>query len=104
MGKVVAGAAVICAATVCAATVLVIRHRMRCSARWAKAMEILNGFEERCGTPIDKLTQVADAMTLEMNAGLAYEGGSKLKMLISYVDNLPTGYVLIFLYCFVWLA
>ncbi|KAI3775091.1 hypothetical protein L1987_49659 [Smallanthus sonchifolius] len=30
-------------------------------------------------------------MTVEMHAGLASEGGSKLKMLISYVDNLPTG-------------
>ncbi|KAI3670504.1 hypothetical protein L1987_87840 [Smallanthus sonchifolius] len=32
---------------------------------------------------------VADAMTVEMHAGLASEGGSKLKMLITYVDNLP---------------
>ncbi|KAG9151008.1 hypothetical protein Leryth_003122 [Lithospermum erythrorhizon] len=28
-----------------------------------------------------------------MHAGLASENGSKLKMLISYVDNLPTGSV-----------
>ncbi|XP_010249484.1 PREDICTED: hexokinase-1 [Nelumbo nucifera] len=91
MGKVVVGAAVICAATVCAAAALIVRHRMRCSGRWARAMAILREFEEKCATPIGKLRQVADAMTVEMHAGLASEGGSKLKMLISYVDNLPTG-------------
>ncbi|XP_031275712.1 hexokinase-1-like isoform X1 [Pistacia vera] len=91
MGKVAVGATVICAAAVCAAAVLVVRHRMKCSGRWAKAMAILKDMEEKCGTPIGKLRQVADAMTVEMHAGLASEGGSKLKMLISYVDNLPTG-------------
>ena len=91
MGKVAVGAAVICAATVCAAAVLVVRYRMRRSARWARALEIVADLEERCGTPPAKLRQVADAMTVEMHAGLASEGGSKLKMLISYVDNLPTG-------------
>ncbi|KAK9102292.1 hypothetical protein Sjap_019546 [Stephania japonica] len=91
MGKVAVGAAVICAATVCAAAALIVRHRMRSSGRWARAMAILREFEEKCGTPIGKLRQVADAMTVEMHAGLASEGGSKLKMLISYVDNLPTG-------------
>ncbi|KAF4398087.1 hypothetical protein G4B88_022289 [Cannabis sativa] len=91
MGKVAVGAAVICAATVCAAAALVVRHRMRSSAKWARAMAIIKDFEERCGTPLARLKQVADAMTVEMHAGLASEGGSKLKMLISYVDNLPTG-------------
>uniref|UniRef100_A0A5B7AG93 Phosphotransferase n=1 Tax=Davidia involucrata TaxID=16924 RepID=A0A5B7AG93_DAVIN len=91
MGKVAVGAAVICAATVCAAAALIVRHRMRSSGRWARAMAILKEFEEKCGTPAAKLKQVADAMTVEMRAGLASEGGSKLKMLISYVDNLPTG-------------
>ncbi|VVA10462.1 PREDICTED: hexokinase-1 [Prunus dulcis] len=91
MGKVAVGAAVVCAAAVCAAAALVVRHRMKCSGRWARAMAILREFEDKCGTPIGKLRQVADAMTVEMHAGLASEGGSKLKMLISYVDNLPTG-------------
>lgn len=53
-------------------------------------MSIVKEFEEKCGTPQAKLKQIADAMTVEMHAGLASEGGSKLKMLISYVDNLPT--------------
>ena len=86
-------AAVVCAAAVSAGAVLVVRHRMRNSGKWAKVMDILREFEDRCGTPIAKLRQVADAMTVEMHAGLASDGGSKLKMLISYVDNLPTGYV-----------
>lgn len=100
MGKVAVGAAVICAATVCAAAALVVRHRMRSSGRWATAMTIIKEFEEKCATPIGKLKQVADAMTVEMHAGLASEGGSKLKMLISYVDNLPTGYFKHLLYLF----
>ncbi|KAJ4951483.1 hypothetical protein NE237_028315 [Protea cynaroides] len=91
MGKLAVGATVICAATVCAAAALIIRHRMRSSGRWARAMAILKEVDEKSATPISKLRQVADAMTVEMHAGLASEGGSKLKMIISYVDNLPTG-------------
>ncbi|KAI3971262.1 hypothetical protein MKW92_007387 [Papaver armeniacum] len=91
MGKVTVGVTIVCAAAVCAAATLIVRHRMKSSGRWAKAMSIFKEFEEKCATPIGKLRQVADAMTVEMHAGLASEGGSKLKMLISYVDNLPTG-------------
>ncbi|KAA3477088.1 hexokinase-1-like [Gossypium australe] len=91
MGKVAVGAAVVCAAAVCAAAALVVRHRIKSSGKWARALSILTELEEKCGTPSSKLKQVADAMTVEMHAGLASEGGSKLKMIISYVDNLPTG-------------
>ncbi|KAI3716340.1 hypothetical protein L6452_23610 [Arctium lappa] len=91
MGKVAVGVAVIGAATVCAAAALVVRHRMRISSRWSKVAEMIKELEEKCATPNAKLKQIADAMTVEMHAGLASEGGSKLKMLISYVDNLPTG-------------
>ncbi|XP_004302852.1 PREDICTED: hexokinase-1-like [Fragaria vesca subsp. vesca] len=90
MGKkavmIVCGAAVV---TVAAA--VLVRQRMRCCGEWSKATAIVKELEEKCGTPIAKLRQVADAMTVEMHAGLASEGGSKLKMIISYVDNLPTG-------------
>lgn len=34
---------------------------------------------------------MVDAMAVEMHAGLASEGGSKLKMLLTFVDNLPNG-------------
>ncbi|XP_027358112.1 hexokinase-1-like [Abrus precatorius] len=89
MGKVaVAG---VCAAGVCAAAALVVRHHMRRSGKWGRAVEIVKEFGEECGTPIAKLKQVADAMAVEMHAGLASEGASKLKMLITYVDNLPSG-------------
>nr|XP_043623497.1 hexokinase-2 [Erigeron canadensis] len=91
MGKVTVAAAVVCAAAVSAAAVLVVRQRMKNSGKWAKTIDILKEFEDKCETPIGKLRQVADAMTVEMHAGLASDGGSKLKMLISYVDNLPTG-------------
>lgn len=93
MGKVAVGVAVVCAAAVCAAAALAVRHRMISSSKWARARAILREFEEKCGTPIGKLRLVADAIDVEMHAGLASEGGSKLKMLISYVDNLPTGFV-----------
>ncbi|KAJ0667750.1 putative hexokinase [Helianthus annuus] len=92
MGKVAVAATVVCAAAVTTAAVVVVRHRMKNSGTWAKAVEILKENEDKCGTPVSKLRQVADAMTVEMHARLASDGGSKLKMLISYVDNLPTGY------------
>jgi hexokinase len=63
------------------------------SRKWARGLAIVKEFEEKCGTPIGKLRQLADAMDVEMHAGLASEGGSKLSMLISFVDNLPTGFV-----------
>nr|XP_043636182.1 hexokinase-1-like [Erigeron canadensis] len=93
MGKVTVGVAVVGAAAVCAAAALVVRHRVKscCPNKCVRASDILKELEEKCATPVSKLKQVADAMTVEMHAGLASEGGSKLKMLISYVDNLPTG-------------
>ncbi|XWS16283.1 hypothetical protein CRYUN_Cryun34aG0072000 [Craigia yunnanensis] len=87
--KVAVGVAVVCGVAV--AAVVVVHWKMKKSGRLVNAMKIVKEFEEKCGTPIWKLRQVADAMTVEMHAGLASEGGSKLKMLISYVDNLPTG-------------
>ncbi|XP_064970018.1 hexokinase-1-like isoform X1 [Musa acuminata AAA Group] len=91
MGKVAVTTAVVGAAMACAVAALVVRHRMRSSGRCARAAALLKELEERCATPLGKLRQVADAMMVEMHAGLASEGGSKLKMLISYVDKLPTG-------------
>ncbi|KAK8551259.1 hypothetical protein V6N12_039907 [Hibiscus sabdariffa] len=82
MGKVSVGvtAAYGVAVAAAAAAALVIHRKMKKPGRWVKAMEILKEFEEKCGTPILKLRQVADAMIVEMHAGLASEGGSKLKM------------------------
>ncbi|WOL11095.1 hexokinase-2 [Canna indica] len=91
MGKAEVTTAVVCAATACAVAALVVRHRMRSSGRWARVAAVIKELEDQCATPIAKLRHVADAMAVEMHAGLASDGGSKLKMLISYVDNLPTG-------------
>lgn len=46
---------------------------------------------ENCATPASLLRDVAAAMADEMCAGLEKEGGSRVKMLLSYVDKLPTG-------------
>ncbi|KAI3849982.1 hypothetical protein MKX03_035961 [Papaver bracteatum] len=78
------------AAEACVAAMLIETRRMKSSERWTKATSILKEFEKQCATPIEKLRQVSDAMAAEMHAGLASEGGTKLKMLNSYVDNLPT--------------
>ncbi|XP_042464430.1 hexokinase-2-like [Zingiber officinale] len=98
MGKVAFATAVTCAAAACAVTALVVRQRMQSSVRWARIDTVtarvdvvMRELEERCATTVGKLRQLADAMAVEMHAGLAAEGASKLKMLISYVDNLPTG-------------
>ncbi|KAM0938205.1 putative hexokinase [Dioscorea sansibarensis] len=91
MGKVAVGVAVVGAVAAVAVATVVVRRRMRSSGKWARAAEIIRELEEQCTTPLGRLRQVADAMAVEMHAGLASDGGSKLKMLISYVDNLPTG-------------
>ncbi|CAL1400363.1 unnamed protein product [Linum trigynum] len=85
---------VVCVAAVAGAVAagVVLRKKMNKDGKWGRAMEIVKELEEKCGTPTAKLKQVADAMVVEMHAGLASQGGSKLKMLISYVDNLPTGH------------
>ncbi|KAD4585191.1 hypothetical protein R6Q59_036118 [Mikania micrantha] len=91
MRKVTVGLAVIGGAAVCAATMLVVRRYMQSSNQRVKSSYILKELEEKCATPSSKLRLIADAMSVEMHAGLASEGGSKLKMIISFVDNLPTG-------------
>lgn len=91
MGKLAATTTILCAAAATAAAVLIIRHRMKSSGKYAKTAAILDELAKNMETPVAKLRQVADAMSVEMHAGLASEGGSKLKMLISFVDNLPTG-------------
>uniref|UniRef100_A0A7N0TU97 Phosphotransferase n=2 Tax=Kalanchoe fedtschenkoi TaxID=63787 RepID=A0A7N0TU97_KALFE len=90
------GAALACAATACAAAALVVHSRMgssfsSSSGHLEKVKEMLKELEDMFATPTHNLVLVAEAMAAEMHAGLASDGGSKLKMLISYVDNLPTG-------------
>ncbi|PAN17609.1 hypothetical protein PAHAL_3G143300 [Panicum hallii] len=57
----------------------------------APAERVVAELREACAAPAARLNEVAAAMEAEMRAGLREEGGSKIKMIISYVDNLPTG-------------
>jgi hypothetical protein len=53
-------------------------------SRRRRAVALLREFEEGCATPPARLRQVVDAMVVEMHAGLASDGGSKLKMLLLF--------------------
>ncbi|XP_051223351.1 hexokinase-8 [Lolium perenne] len=55
------------------------------------AEQVVADLRERCATPVSLLRDVAVEMADEMRAGLEKEGGSRVKMLLSYVDKLPTG-------------
>ena len=57
------------------------------------AEQVVADLRERCATPASLLCDVASEMADEMRAGLEKEGGSRVKMLLSYVDKLPTGLV-----------
>ncbi|XP_054798881.1 hexokinase-3-like [Prosopis cineraria] len=91
MGRVVLGVAVTVAVTACAVAAVVVGRRVRSRRKWRKVVGVLRELEEGCDTTVARLKQVVDAMAVEMHAGLASEGGSKLKMLLTYVDNLPNG-------------
>ncbi|KAI7991498.1 Oligopeptide transporter 4 [Camellia lanceoleosa] len=91
MGKVGLGLAVGCAVATCAIAAVMVGRRVRRQRRWRRAVAVLEEFEEACSTSVGRLRQVVDAMAVEMHAGLASEGGSKLKMLLTYVDKLPNG-------------
>jgi hexokinase len=84
-------AALAAAAVVAAAATIAVRQRLREAKRWARAAAVLLDLQERCAAPAARLQQVSAAMEVEMRAGLASEGGSKLKMLVTYVDSLPSG-------------
>ncbi|XP_050221829.1 hexokinase-3 [Mercurialis annua] len=91
MGKVVVGVAVGVAVAACAVAGVVVGRRVRSRRKWRRVVGVLSELEESCETTIGRLRQVVDAMAVEMHAGLASEGGSKLKMLLTFVDHLPTG-------------
>ncbi|BBN14847.1 hexokinase [Marchantia polymorpha subsp. ruderalis] len=91
MGKTVAGLAVAVAAVACAGAVVVVSRRIRERGQRAKCLAILEEFRTACATPVSRLRQIVDALVVEMHAGLASDGGSRLKMLPSFVDVLPNG-------------
>ncbi|XP_007015149.2 PREDICTED: hexokinase-3 [Theobroma cacao] len=91
MGKVALGVALGVAVTTCAVAAVVVGRRVRSRRKWKRVVGVLKELEESCETTVGRLRQVVDAMAVEMHAGLASEGGSKLKMLLTFVDNLPSG-------------
>lgn len=99
-GAVVGTAVAVCAAAAAAAAgmgvaVVVSRRRRRQreedEERKRKAAAVIEEVEQRFSTPTALLRGIADAMVVEMERGLRAESHAPLKMLISYVDNLPTG-------------
>jgi len=91
--KVMAGVYVACAAAACTAAAVIVTQRFKARSQKQTARKILVEFQEACETPMARLRQVVDAMAVEMHAGLVSEGGSKLKMLPTYIDRLPDGYL-----------
>ncbi|CAI9116926.1 OLC1v1018219C1 [Oldenlandia corymbosa var. corymbosa] len=70
------------------------RHRVIMavqSSSVVSAAPILTKLKKDCATPLPVLRHVADAMAADMRAGLVADGVSDLKMILSYVDTLPTG-------------
>ncbi|RAL43118.1 unnamed protein product [Cuscuta campestris] len=91
MGRLLVGLAAGFASVACCTAAVMVGRRVRRWMKWRKVLQLLEELEEGCATPVGRLRQVVDAMAVEMHAGLASEGGSKLKMLLTHVDNLPNG-------------
>ncbi|XP_011080376.1 hexokinase-3 isoform X2 [Sesamum indicum] len=91
MGKVGVALAAGCAAAACVVAAVMVGRSVRRRRGWRRVVRVLEELEEGCATTVGRLRQVVDAMAVEMHAGLASEGGSKLKMLLTYVHDLPTG-------------
>ncbi|XP_024026579.1 hexokinase-2, chloroplastic isoform X2 [Morus notabilis] len=67
------------------------RVRMAVRSGAVSVAPILTNLQKDCATSLPVLSHVADAMAADMRAGLAADGGSNLKMILSYVDSLPSG-------------
>lgn len=65
-----------------------------------KLEELVKKIEEEFWVPVEMLKQLADDMELMMRKGLEDEDSSCIKMLVSYVDSLPSGYLFLSLVCF----
>ncbi|XP_047317885.1 hexokinase-3-like [Impatiens glandulifera] len=91
MGKVGFGLVLGCATATFVIAAMMVGKRVRIRRKWRRVVSVMEDMEESCSTSVGRLKQVVDAMAVEMHAGLASEGGSKLKMLLTFVDNLPNG-------------
>lgn len=70
------------------------RFRMAIRSAAVSLTPLLTKLHNDSATPLPLLRHVADSMASDMRAGLAVDGGSDLKMILSYVDSLPSGYFL----------
>lgn len=95
MGKLAVGIAVGVAVATSGIAAVMVGKRVSSRRKWRKVVKVLEELEECCSTSVERLRQVVDAMAVEMHAGLASEGGSKLKMLLTFIHNLPNGYTYI---------
>ncbi|KAL9234802.1 hypothetical protein vseg_009628 [Gypsophila vaccaria] len=90
MGKLTFTAAAVAAAVTCSVAAVVVGRRVKSRRKWKKVVGVFWELEKSCETRVSRMKQLVDAMAVEMHAGLASEGGSKLRMLLSYVDTLPS--------------
>ncbi|KAG6648485.1 hypothetical protein CIPAW_07G150700 [Carya illinoinensis] len=67
------------------------RFRMAVRSSAISVGPLLTKLKHDCATPLPVLRHVADAMAADMRSGLEIDGGSDLKMILSYIDSLPTG-------------
>lgn len=85
-------AAVCAAATAGVVALVVMRRRKELAERRARAASVIEELQGIFSTPIERLRLIADEMVEEMHRGLTSDSsGSCLKMILSYVDKLPTG-------------
>eukprot|EP00270_Netrium_digitus_P002012 TRINITY_DN1225_c0_g1_i2.p1 TRINITY_DN1225_c0_g1~~TRINITY_DN1225_c0_g1_i2.p1 ORF type:complete len:524 (-),score=132.79 TRINITY_DN1225_c0_g1_i2:401-1972(-) len=91
MGKLIAFLSVAGATAACAVAAYLVTERLKTRFQRSQVQAILDDFREKCAIPVEKLLKIVDAMNREMQAGLNTTGGSKLKMLPSFVDRLPDG-------------
>ncbi|CAD6272281.1 unnamed protein product [Miscanthus lutarioriparius] len=79
------------AAVTCVAATALVTRRAVARSRWSRAVAVVRGFEEDCATPTERLQRIVNSLSVEMFAGLASEGASKVRMLLTCVDALPDG-------------
>ncbi|KAL0899589.1 hypothetical protein Bca101_083550 [Brassica carinata] len=91
MGKVMVMLTAAAAVVACSVAAVMVRRRVKRRRKWRKVVGLLKDLEESFETPLGRLRQMVDAIAVEMQAGLVSEGGSKLKMLLTFVDALPNG-------------
>ncbi|XP_066364146.1 hexokinase-10-like isoform X1 [Miscanthus floridulus] len=79
------------AAVTCVVATALVTRRAVARSRWSRAVAVVRGFEEDCATPTERLQRIVNSLSVEMFAGLASEGASKVRMLLTCVDALPDG-------------